>query len=105
METAVFAPHQVTILALPAAEAEVATAIVPGRMAANSVTSISKGGAVMRRLGREWARRCGSLTGSSLAHENSHMLVFYKNASNTLKDVLWKSDDLQSPHSWSNLGE
>nr|AAX92819.1 hypothetical protein LOC_Os11g22460 [Oryza sativa Japonica Group]ABA93165.1 hypothetical protein LOC_Os11g22460 [Oryza sativa Japonica Group] len=48
MEAAVFAPHQVAILALPAVEAEVATAAAPGRMAANSVTSISKGGAVMR---------------------------------------------------------
>uniref|UniRef100_A0A0E0R7H6 Uncharacterized protein n=1 Tax=Oryza rufipogon TaxID=4529 RepID=A0A0E0R7H6_ORYRU len=57
------------------------------------------------RLEQEWAKSCGSLTGSSLTQENSHMLAFYKNVSNTLKDVLWKSDDLQSPHSWSNLGE
>jgi hypothetical protein len=49
MEAAVFAPHQVAILALLAVEAEAAAAAAPGRMAANGVSSISKGGAVMRR--------------------------------------------------------
>uniref|UniRef100_A0A0E0CL88 Uncharacterized protein n=1 Tax=Oryza meridionalis TaxID=40149 RepID=A0A0E0CL88_9ORYZ len=39
----------VAILALPAVEAEAAAATAPGRMAANSVSSISKGGAVIRR--------------------------------------------------------
>lgn len=42
-------PHQIAILALPAVEAEAAAAAAPGRMAANGVSSISKGGAVMRR--------------------------------------------------------
>uniref|UniRef100_A0A0E0IPI4 Uncharacterized protein n=2 Tax=Oryza nivara TaxID=4536 RepID=A0A0E0IPI4_ORYNI len=44
MEAAVFAPHQVAILALPAVEAEAAAAAAPGGW-----LSISKGGAVMRR--------------------------------------------------------
>uniref|UniRef100_A0A0E0N9R0 Uncharacterized protein n=1 Tax=Oryza rufipogon TaxID=4529 RepID=A0A0E0N9R0_ORYRU len=45
MEAAVFAPHQVAILELPAVEAEAAAATAPGRMAANGMSSISKGGA------------------------------------------------------------
>ncbi|EEC72472.1 hypothetical protein OsI_05828 [Oryza sativa Indica Group] len=48
MEAAVFAPHQVAILELPAVEAEAAAATAPGRMAANGMSSISKDGAVMR---------------------------------------------------------
>uniref|UniRef100_A0A0E0LSW3 Uncharacterized protein n=1 Tax=Oryza punctata TaxID=4537 RepID=A0A0E0LSW3_ORYPU len=48
MEAAVLAPHQVAILALPAAKADAAAAAAPGWVAANGVSSISKGGAVMR---------------------------------------------------------
>nr|BAD13243.1 hypothetical protein [Oryza sativa Japonica Group] len=49
MEAAIFAPHQVAILELLAVEAEATAATAPGRMAANGMSSISKGGAVMRR--------------------------------------------------------
>uniref|UniRef100_A0A0D9Y3F5 Secreted protein n=1 Tax=Oryza glumipatula TaxID=40148 RepID=A0A0D9Y3F5_9ORYZ len=50
MEATVFAPHQVAILALLAVEAEAAAAArrCTGRMAANVMRSISKGGTVMR---------------------------------------------------------
>ncbi|EEE56287.1 hypothetical protein OsJ_05353 [Oryza sativa Japonica Group] len=48
MEAAIFAPHQVAILELLAVEAEATAATAPGRMAANGMSSISKGGAVMR---------------------------------------------------------
>uniref|UniRef100_A0A0D3F0L7 Uncharacterized protein n=1 Tax=Oryza barthii TaxID=65489 RepID=A0A0D3F0L7_9ORYZ len=67
MEAAVFAPHQVAILELPAVEAEAAVAAAPGRMAANGMSSNPRAGLkiielsgngpeVERNLGRDRVR-------------------------------------------------
>uniref|UniRef100_A0A0E0K419 Uncharacterized protein n=1 Tax=Oryza punctata TaxID=4537 RepID=A0A0E0K419_ORYPU len=65
MEATILAPHQVAILALPAAKVEAAAAAAPGWVAANGVSSISKDGAQDHGVELEWARSYGSLIGSS----------------------------------------